>query len=217
MDKYKARFVAKGFKQVDGLDYFKNFAPTCKPETFRILLKLSAKLGFPCDAPVWCQDGFPSLTNRRRSVSGTDTGVFKTEIRWREVSKSIFCLKQAAINWYKELASFLLKQGFTRSRNNLCLFARADTGGHTFILFWVEKIIVASRSMTVISDFKTALKSTFHMEGRGRLHLFLGLWIKREEGKVTVNQECYIETKLERFQIDQRKPSRTPADLNLKF
>ena len=33
-------------KQVDGLDYFEAFAPTCKPETFRILFQLSAKQGY---------------------------------------------------------------------------------------------------------------------------------------------------------------------------
>ena len=43
VDKYKAPYVAKGFKQVERLDYFETFAPTCKPETFRILLQLSAK------------------------------------------------------------------------------------------------------------------------------------------------------------------------------
>ena len=45
VDNYKAGYVAKGFKQVKGLDYFETFAPTCKPETFRILLQLSAKQG----------------------------------------------------------------------------------------------------------------------------------------------------------------------------
>ena len=37
--------MAKGFKQVDGLDCFETFAPNCAPETFRILLQLSAKQG----------------------------------------------------------------------------------------------------------------------------------------------------------------------------
>ena len=71
--------------------------------------------------------------------------------------------------------------------------------------------------MTVVSDVKKALEATFHMEDRGRLHWFQGLRIRREEGKVTVDQERYIETMLKRFQMDQCKPSRTPADLNLKL
>ena len=71
--------------------------------------------------------------------------------------------------------------------------------------------------MAVISDVKKALKATFHMEDRGRLHCFLGVRIRREEDKVIVDYECYIETMLEQFQMDQCKPSRTPADLNLKF
>ena len=41
LDKYKTRYLAKGFKQVEGLDYFDTFAP----ETFRILLQLSGKQG----------------------------------------------------------------------------------------------------------------------------------------------------------------------------
>ena len=32
VDKYKARYVAKGFAQVEGLDFFETYAPTCKPE-----------------------------------------------------------------------------------------------------------------------------------------------------------------------------------------
>ena len=126
-------------------------------------------------------------------------------------------MKQAANNWYKELENFLLRQGFIRSRNDYCLFAREEKEGHTFILVWVDDIIVASRSMTVISDVKKALEATTQMEDRGRLHWFLGLRIRQEGSKVTIDQERYIETMLERFQMDQCKPSRTPVNLNLKL
>ena len=71
--------------------------------------------------------------------------------------------------------------------------------------------------MTVISGVKKALEALLHKEDRGRLHWFLGLRIRQEEGKVTVDQERYIETMLKRFQMDQCKPSRTPADINLKL
>ena len=220
VDKYKARYVAKGFKQVEGLDYFETFPPTCKPETFRILVQLSAKQGHvmqqfdvktaflhsPIVEEVYLEQ--PQEFVKR----GSDGEKLVCQL-----NKSIYGLKQAANNWYKELANFLLRPGFTRSRNDHCLFARSEAEDHTFILVWVDDIIVASRSMTVISDVKKAPEATFHMEDRGRLRWFLGLRIRQEEGKVTVDQERYIGTMIERFQMDQCKPSRTPADLNLKF
>ena len=124
------------------------------------------------------------------------------------LNKSIYGLKQADNNWYREMAIFLLRQGFTR--NDHCLLARVETEGHIFILVWVVNIIMASRTITVISDVKKA-------EDRGRIHWFLGPRIRREEGKVTVNQERYIETRLERYLMEQCKPSRTPVDLSLKL
>ena len=126
-------------------------------------------------------------------------------------------MKRAANNCYKELENFLLRQGFTRSRNDYCLFARTETEGYTYILVWVDDIIVASRSMTVISDVIKALEATFHMEDIGRLQWFLSLRIRREEGKITVDQQRYIETELERFQMDQCRTSITPANLKLKI
>ena len=204
VDKYKARYVVKGFKQVEGLDYFETFAPTCKPETFRILLQLSTKHGHvmhqfdvktsflhsPIEEEVYLEQ--PQEFVKR----GSDG-----EKLLCRLNKSIYGLKQAANNWYKELENILLRQGFTRSRNDHCLFARSEAEDHTFVLVWVDDIRVASRSMTVVSDVKKALEATFHMEDRGRLHWFLGLRIRREEGKVRVDQERYIEIMLERYQI----------------
>ena len=44
VDKDKARYL-KGFKQVERLDSFGTFAPTCKPKTFKILFQLSTTQG----------------------------------------------------------------------------------------------------------------------------------------------------------------------------
>ena len=197
---------------MEGLDYFETFAPNGKPETFKILLQLSAKQGHvmhhfdvktaflhsPIEEEVY-------LEQPQEFVKRASDG----EKLVCRLYKSIYGFKQAANNWYKELANFLLRQGFARSRNDLCLFARSEAEDHTFILVWVDDVIVASRYMTVISDVKKALEATFNMEDRGRLHWFLGFRIRQEEGKVTVDQERYIETMLERFQMDQCKLPRT--------
>ena len=71
--------------------------------------------------------------------------------------------------------------------------------------------------MAVISYIKKALEATFYMEDRGRLHWFLGLRMRQRKGKATVDQKRYKEIMIERFQMNQCKPSRTPAGLNLKL
>ena len=43
MERFKARYLVKRFKQVEGLDFNETFAPTCKPKTKRILLALGAQ------------------------------------------------------------------------------------------------------------------------------------------------------------------------------
>ena len=43
VDKFKARYVAKGYAQIEGVDFFDTYAPTCKPETLQILLATAAQ------------------------------------------------------------------------------------------------------------------------------------------------------------------------------
>ena len=45
-EKYKARYIAKRFKQIEGTNYSETFAPTSKPEIFRLSLSIAAKENF---------------------------------------------------------------------------------------------------------------------------------------------------------------------------
>ena len=44
--KYKARFVARGFSQKEGIDYEETFAPVARYTSFRAIMALAAKLGW---------------------------------------------------------------------------------------------------------------------------------------------------------------------------
>ena len=45
VEKYKARFVARGFSQIEGIDYDENFSPVARYSSIRSILSLSAQMG----------------------------------------------------------------------------------------------------------------------------------------------------------------------------
>ena len=45
VEKYKARFVARGFSQVEGVDYDETFAPVARYTSIRALTSIAAEMG----------------------------------------------------------------------------------------------------------------------------------------------------------------------------
>ena len=176
IDKFKARYVAKGFKQIEGIEYSDTFAPTNKHETFKILLALSAIKNFflkqldvkeaylhpKIDEEVYLEQpkGFEKLdSNSNKLVC--------------KLTKSIYGLKQAAKNWYRELSNFLIQQGFERSKHDYCLFLKNKENDKLYVLTWVDDLVIAGNSQIEINKLKRSLESKFKMDDKEILNGFL--------------------------------------------
>jgi hypothetical protein len=46
LEKYKARFVARGFSQIEGIDYDETFAPIARYYSIRSIISLSMQMGW---------------------------------------------------------------------------------------------------------------------------------------------------------------------------
>ena len=46
IEKYKARFVARGFSQVEGVDYDETFAPVARYSSIRSVVSIAAEMGW---------------------------------------------------------------------------------------------------------------------------------------------------------------------------
>ena len=44
LEKYKARLVIKGFKQIEGIDYDKTYSPTLSVESMRLVIAIASLL-----------------------------------------------------------------------------------------------------------------------------------------------------------------------------
>ena len=80
------------------------------------------------------------------------------------LNKSIYGLKQAARNWYEELANFLIRQNFMRSKNDHCFFSKYEMGKKLFVLSWVDDLVVAGSSLEAIEELKKTLETKFKMD-----------------------------------------------------
>ena len=134
-----------------------------------------------------------------------------------KLNKSIYGLKQAAKNWYEELANFLIQEKFVRSKNDYCLFTKIENNEKLYILSWVDDLVIAGSNNEDIEQLKRALEGKFKMDDRGKLEWFLGMQVSQEDDKITLDQESYIENVIEKFGMQESNPSKTPAENNLKL
>jgi len=108
-----ARLVAKGFSQVEGLDFGETFAPVARLEAIRILLAYASshdiKL-FQMDVKSAFLNGYINeLVYVEQPPNFEDTRYPKHVYR---LSKVLYGLKQAPRAWYERLRDILIEKGF---------------------------------------------------------------------------------------------------------
>jgi len=130
IDKYKARPVAKGFRQLAGRDYDEVFAPTAQHVTLRVLLAAASSQGLDVD----------QLDVKTAFLNGDLSGDVFIKLPaelggkiWR-LHKALYGLKQAARAWFAKLRSSMMEHGFTPSKHEPCLFFRGSGKDRVYML-----------------------------------------------------------------------------------
>lgn len=128
-----------------------------------------------------------------------------------KLRKSIYGLKQAAYNWNQSINSFLVNEGFERSKCDSCLYFRRNGDQFEFIVIWVDDIIICGSSLERVNSVKSKFCVAFKMEDKGELKWFLGMEVSQSPGKVCVNQSQYITSLLDRFGMSDCKGVFSPG------
>ncbi|WVZ94023.1 hypothetical protein U9M48_039966 [Paspalum notatum var. saurae] len=198
----KARLVAQGFCQKDGIDYEETFAPVARLEAIRILLAFAASKGFKLQQ-MDIKSAFPN-------------GFIEEEISDRvyKLRKALYGLKQAPRAWYARLKSFLLKSGFVMGSVDKTLFLLSRGGDTLIVQIYVDDIIFGGSSHALVSSFAEQMSREFEMSFMGELQFFLGLQIKQGLEGTFVHQAKYTRDILKKFNMGDSKPMTTPMSTN---
>ena len=209
---FKARFVAKGFTQVKGMDYFETFSPTVKMTSIRVFMQLAAEydlfisqmdvktafLNAPIDCEIYVQQ---------------PKGYEKPGGLVCKLNKSLYGLKQSGRNWNNTLNKFFSENEFTQSRVDPCVyFRKSDDMCVAIIVVWVDDLIIGTREVELLNEIKGLLKSRFKMKDLGPLKYFLGIEFTQEKGSIKLSQSHYAKKLLSKFGMMDAKPRSTPCE-----
>ena len=180
-DKYKARFVAKGYSQTPGTDYHETFSPTARITSVRMLMQLAIQKGMVVhqmdvktaylNAPIDCELYIEQPEGYERKGPNDEKLVCK-------LKKSLNGLKQRGRNWNCLLHGHLTQEGFVQSLADPCVYVKSTEFGQVIAIVWVDDIIIAGSNTDVLKKVKESLMMRFKMKDLGVLSWFLGIQFK---------------------------------------
>ncbi|GJR55772.1 putative ribonuclease H-like domain-containing protein [Tanacetum coccineum] len=210
----KARLVAQGHTQEEGIDYDEVFAPVARIEAIRIFLAYASYMGFmvyqmdvksaflygQIEEEVYvCQPpGFEDPDHPNK--------VYK-------VVKALYGLHQAPRAWYDTLATYLLSNGFQRGQIDQTLFIKRHKGHILLVQIYVDDIIFGSTKKELCDEFEKLMKDKFQMSSMGELTFFLGLQVQQKKNGIFISQDKYVHEILKKFNYSDVKSASTPTDL----
>ncbi|KAJ9551954.1 LOW QUALITY PROTEIN: hypothetical protein OSB04_015999 [Centaurea solstitialis] len=207
----KARLVAQGYRQEEGIDYDETFAPVARLEAIRLFLAFAAHMNFK----VYQMDIKNAFLNGKLNEEvyvaqppGFVDPKFPDHVY--KLNKALYGLKQAPRAWYDTLSTFLLSKGFVRGKIDSTLFLKKYPKHILLVQIYVDDIIFGSTNPKLCEKFELLMKSEYKMSMMGELTFFLGLQIKQSEKGIFINQGKYVHEMLKKFDLTSCTLMKTP-------
>ncbi|CAI7871311.1 unnamed protein product [Closterium sp. NIES-54] len=210
---FKARYVARGFSQRQGVDFFQTFSPTPKMTTLRVLLHGAAQHDYELHSldfsTAFLQGSVHEIWLHRPPGF---TGSFPSGTQW-SLRRPVYGLRQAPREWHDMLRATLAALGFAPSTADLLLYLRTDTALLPFyVLVYVDDLVFATADTEALAHVKFELQKRHTCTDLGELKSYLGLRITRDRAQrtITLTQSHMVQQVLQRFGFRYSSPRSTP-------
>jgi hypothetical protein len=211
----KARLVANGYSQVEGLDFGETYAPVARLESIRILLAYATYHGFKLyqiDVKSAFLNGPIKEEVYVEQPPGFEDSEYPNHVY--KLSKALYGLKQAPRAWYECLRDFLITNGFKVSKADPTLFTKTIAKDLFVCQIYDDDIIFGSTNKSTCEKFSRIMIKKFKMSMMGELKYFLGFQVKQLQEGTFISQTKYIQDILNKFGMKDAKPIKTPMGTN---
>ena len=167
IQKYKARLVAKGFHQKEGLDFDQVFSPVVKPATVRVMLSIALSKGWSIRQFDF-NNAFLNGDLQEHVYMQQPEGYQSSNSQLVcKLQKALYGLKQAPRAWFTKLSSTLHQFGFNSTKSDTSLFTKFTASSTTYILVYVDDILITGTNASEISELIDKLNSIFTLKDLG--------------------------------------------------
>nr|GEU42472.1 hypothetical protein [Tanacetum cinerariifolium] len=158
----KARFVAQGHTQEEGIDYEEVFTPVARIEAIRLFLAYASFMGFS----VYQMDVKSAIlygTIEKEVYVCQPLGFEDPQHpdKVYKVVKAFYGLHQAPRAWYETLATYLLENGFQRGTIDQTLFIKRQQKDILSVQIYVDDIIFGATNKALCQSFEKLMKDKF--------------------------------------------------------
>ena len=214
----KARVVAQGYSQMEGVDYDETFTPVARMESIRILLALACHLKFKLyqmDVKIAFLNGLLKEDVYVAQPKGFIDPHFPNHVLY--LKKAFYGLKQASRVWYNRLTQYLVSHGFIRGKADQTLFIKKEDGELIVAQVYVDDIIFGSTKDELAHGFSKLMQVEFEMSMIGELTHFLGLQIRQQDSGIFLSQSKYAKNLVKKFGLESASSVRIPMSPNVKL
>ena len=213
IDKYKARFVIKGYKQTEGLDFFNTYSPVTGINSIRMVLAIAALR----DLEVHHMDVKTTFLNGdlEEEIYMEQLEGFSTPGQEKKVCKlvkSLYGLKQAPKQWHEKF-NVMMSHGFKINECDKCVYVKDNEHGYVIVCLYVDDKLIVGSDGKIIASTKNMLNSRFDMKDIRLANVILGIKIKRTSKGVILSQSHYVDNILRKFDKDNSGIAKTLVDI----
>ncbi|CAI7753040.1 unnamed protein product [Closterium sp. NIES-54] len=217
---FKVGYVARGFSQRQGVDYFQTFSPTPKMTTLRVLLHVVAQRDYELHSldfsTAFLQGSLHEEIWLRRPPGFT--GSFLAGTQW-SLRRPVYGLHHAPREWHT-LRTTLAALGFSPSTAEPSLFLRTDTSLSPFyVLVYVDDLVFATVDIEALTLVMSELQKRHTCTDLGELRSYLGLQITQDRARhtITLTQSHMVHQVLQGFGFQFSSPQPTPLRTGLSL
>jgi hypothetical protein len=207
--KFKARLTAKGYSQIEGVDFDETYAPVSDYTCVRIFLLLVLLWNLHChqlDIESAFLNSLLEFLCFMEQATGFDDGSGRVYRLW----KSLYGLN----DWHLTIKQYLVSIGFKPFRSDPCLFSYSEGNVFVFLLLWVDDMLIASSDATLLGSLKKKILKEFAGRDFGNIDsaTFLKWTIKKTSSELFISQKNLIKLILQKFNMLDSKPVPNPGN-----